>query len=66
MRGGAVNHKLVFRLYREEVLGLEWRRPKRSMTAVWRERLPMPDRWEESWSLDFMADQLYSGGRCVF
>jgi len=59
--GWQVNHKLVFRLYREEGLGLRRRRPRRRVTAVRRERLPRPERRDESWSLDFMSDQLYSG-----
>ena len=59
--GWAVNHKLVFRLYREEGLGLRRHRPRRRVTAVRRQMLPRPQRRDESWSLDFMSDQLYSG-----
>jgi putative transposase len=59
--GWAVNHKLVYRLYREEGLALRRRRPRRRVSAARREALPKPQRTNESWSMDFMADQLYSG-----
>jgi putative transposase len=59
--GWQVNHKLVFRLCREEGLGLRRHRPRGRVTAVRRQMLPRPQRRDESWSLDFMSDQLYSG-----
>jgi putative transposase len=55
-----VNHKLVFRLYREEGLGLRRHRPGRRVTAVRRELLPRPERRDESCGLDFVADQICS------
>jgi putative transposase len=59
--GWRVNHKLVYRLYGEEGLGLRRRRPRRRVSAVRRENVPAPSRCNESWGMDFMADQLYSG-----
>jgi putative transposase len=59
--GWRVNHKLVYRLYAEEGLGLRRRRPRRRVSAVRRQNVPAPSRCNESWGMDFMADQLYSG-----
>jgi putative transposase len=59
--GWVANHKLVYRLYREETLGLRRRRPRRHVSATRRETVPAPSRCNESWGMDFMADQLYSG-----
>jgi len=59
--GWRVNHKLVYRLYQEEGLGLRRRRPRRRVSAARRANVAAPSRCNESWSMDFMADQLYSG-----
>jgi len=59
--GWQANHKLVYRLYREEGLGLRRRRPRRRVSAARRQLVPTPARPNESWSMDFMSDQLYSG-----
>ena len=59
--GWLVNHKLVYRLYREEGLGLRRRRPRRRVSAARREALPRPNQTNQSWSMDFMSDQLFSG-----
>ena len=56
-----VNHKLVYRLYRETGLGLRRHRLRRRVCAVRRQGLPPLERCDERWSLDFMSDQLYSG-----
>ena len=61
--GWQVNHKLVYRLYREEGLGLRRRRPRRRVSAARRQKLPAPARCNESWSMDFMSDQLASTHR---
>jgi putative transposase len=58
--GWEVNHKLVYRLYQDEGLGLRRRRPRRRVSAARRENVPAPQRCNEGWSTDFMADQLYS------
>lgn len=59
--GWPANHKLVYRLYKEEALGLRRKVPKRRVSAARRENVPAPSRCNETWSMDFMADQLYSG-----
>jgi putative transposase len=55
-----VNHKRVYRLYREE--GLEVRRRKRKrIGAVERQPLAIPTRRNERWSMDFISDALSEG-----
>lgn len=64
--GFMVNHKRVYRLYREENLAL--RRKKRSKKVV-RERVKMevPNAPNKKWSMDFVHDSLQSGRafRCL-
>lgn len=60
--GHVVNHKKLFRLYREEKLTVRRRGgPKRAIGT----RAPMlvPTRPDERWSLDFVSDQLTDGRR---
>lgn len=57
--GHEINHKLVYRLYREERLAV--RRRKRKRTAVARVPLAAPTRPNERWSLDFVSDALADG-----
>lgn len=58
--GQAVNHKRVYRLYREE--GLAVRRRKRKRVApVQRPLLPAPEQVGQEWSVDFTHDTLASG-----
>jgi len=59
--GWQANHKLVFRLYREEGLGLRRRRPRRRVSAARRVGTSPPQQTNEIWSMDFLSDQLYSG-----
>jgi putative transposase len=59
--GWPANHKLVYRLYKEEALGLRRKLPRRRVSAARRENVPAPSRCNETWSMDFMSDQLYSG-----
>ena len=61
--GWPVNHKLVYRLYREEGLVIRRKRPKRRRAAVRRERpVVQADRPNERWAMDFMHDTLSGGG----
>ena len=61
--GWNVNHKRVYRLYRLEGLGMRPKKPRRHVTACRRmERLAATE-VNESWSMDFMSDQLYDGRR---
>ena len=60
--GYAVNHKRLFRLYREERLMVR-RRGGRKRAMGTRAPMMLP-RWpNERWSLDFVADQLVDGRR---
>jgi putative transposase len=58
--GWAVNHKRVYRLYREEGLGVRRRKRKR-IGAVERQVLAIPTRQNERWSMDFISDVLSAG-----
>jgi putative transposase len=57
-----VNHKRVYRLYREEGLTVRRRRRKRVSREA-RLPLPAPVGPNELWSLDFMSDALAWGRR---
>jgi putative transposase len=60
--GWQVNHKRVYRLYRE--LGLAVRRRKRKRIGmVERRPLPKPSAANQSWSMDFVSDGLADGRR---
>lgn len=59
-----MQHKLVYRLYREEGLTLRRKRPRRRRSAVTRERTATPTRPNEQWAMDFIHDTL-SGGKAV-
>jgi len=59
--GWRVNHKLVYRLYREERLALKRRRPKRRKSAAVREVRPLVSRANERWAMDFVHDVLADG-----
>ena len=59
--GWRVNHKRVYRLYRLEGLGMRPKKPRRHVTACRRMERPAATEINESWSMDFMSDQLYDG-----
>ncbi|WP_460139524.1 IS3 family transposase, partial [Salidesulfovibrio brasiliensis] len=52
--GWEINHKRVYRLYKEEGLLLRSKRPKRIVSAVHREKTESATRPDEVWSMDFM------------
>ena len=61
--GWQVNHKRVYRLYKQEGLMMRPKKPRRHVTACRRmERLEatVPN---DGWSMDFMSDELYDGRR---
>lgn len=60
--GWRVNHKRVYRLYREEGLAVRRRKRKR-IGAVERQPLDLPKRPNQRWSMDFVADALNDGQR---
>lgn len=60
--GHEVNHKRVYRLYREE--GLQVRRRRRRKRAIRPRRvLETPSAASERWSMDFIHDELATGRR---
>jgi putative transposase len=59
--GWRVNHKQVYRLYREEGLSMRRRSPKRRRSAVVRTALPTASQPNEHWAMDFMHDTLADG-----
>jgi putative transposase len=61
--GWQVNHKLVYRLYLEEGLQVRIKTPKRKRSCQIRGERPVAGKANESWSMDFMADQLFDGRR---
>jgi putative transposase len=61
--GWMVNHKRVYRLYRDDGLSLRLKRPRRHVSAANRERQPAPTAPNELWSMDFVSDALFDGRR---
>lgn len=63
VKGFPWNHKRVYRIYRELELNLRIR-PKKRLVRQKPEPLAVPESVNESWSMDFMHDQL-EDGRCI-
>ena len=61
--GWKVNVKRIYRIYREENLGLRSKTPKRRVSC--RKRVDRPDatRINDCWAMDFMYDELFDGRR---
>jgi len=57
-----VNHKKVYRLYREAGLAVR-KRKRRKGVMVERQPLVLPDAPNHTWSMDFVMDSLVSGRR---
>lgn len=57
---GRINHKRVYRWYRQEHLALRQRKRKR-VTVTQRAPFQPPERVGQQWSMDFMRDTLASG-----
>jgi putative transposase len=60
--GFVVNHKRLFRVYREERLMVRRRRGRKRALGS-RTPMPVPSQPNELWVLDFVSDQLVSGRR---
>ena len=61
--GWRINHKRVYRIYRQENLVMRTKTPRRRVSCRRRiERAPATQ-LNASWSMDFMADQLFNGTR---
>jgi putative transposase len=61
--GWRVNAKRVYRLYREMGLQLRNKTPKRRVKAKLREDRRPATRSNETWAMDFVHDQLATGGK---
>jgi len=61
--GWEVNHKRVYRLYREEGLSMRSKHPRRRRACLKRKLRPVAYEKNECWSMDFMSDQLFDGHR---
>jgi putative transposase len=61
--GWKVNHERVYRLYREEELGLQRRKPKRRRSAMPRSQRSVTTAPNERWAMDFMQDVVADGGK---
>jgi putative transposase len=59
--GWDINHKRVYRLYREEALMLRRRKPRRKRSPAVREVRPAVQRPNQRWAMDFMHDCLADG-----
>lgn len=60
--GSAVNHKRVWRLYKEEGLRLPRKRPRRGPRPR-AQKLEVASGINDRWSMDFVSDQLATGRR---
>ena len=58
--GVVVNHKRVYRLYREEGLAVRWRSRSRRAAGS-RQPLAVPRRVNRRWSMDFVSESLADG-----
>ncbi len=61
--GWKVNHKKVHRIYCEEGLNLRRKRPRRHVSAASREQREAASATDETWSMDFVSDELFDGRR---
>ena len=61
--GFKINHKRIYRVYREQNLAVR-RKKRKKLAARARVMLPGPSQVNERWSMDFMADSMVSG-RCL-
>ena len=61
--GWAVNHKRVYRLYREEKLGLRRKARRKRTASLSRPGASVANRQDQIWAMDFMTDSLANGRR---
>jgi len=60
--GWKVNHKLVYRIYKEEGLEVRTKKRRKRVSAL-RVVLPAATMPKEHWSMDFVSDNLHDGRR---
>ena len=61
--GWSINHKRVYRIYTQEGLTMRTKSPKRRVSCKRRLERTKATKPNASWSMDFMADQLFNGSR---
>jgi putative transposase len=61
--GYAVNHKRIYRLYRDEGLAIRPKLPRQRRACRYREARPETSGANEVWAMDFMSDALFNGQR---
>ena len=61
--GWWVNHKRVYRIWREAGLGRRKKPPRRRVSCLKREVRPVASRKNECWRMDFVSDPLFDGQR---
>ena len=59
--GWIVNRKRVYRIYREEGLSIRLKPPRRRKSVAIRSARPIAEHVNQTWSMDFMADNLADG-----
>lgn len=59
--GWSVNHKRVYRLYREAGLSIRSRTPRRRRACRYRRGRPGAEAPNQVWAMDFMSDALFNG-----
>jgi len=60
--GHLINHKRTERLYREEGLSLRLKKRRKRSSQI-RVTMARPERIDQQWSMDFIADSLFTGRR---
>ena len=60
VKGWGFNHKRIYRIYRELELNLRIK-PKKRLVREKPEPLSVPDKINQTWSMDFMSDTLIDG-----
>jgi putative transposase len=61
--GWEINHKRVYRLYRQAGLSLRLKRPRRHRMAATRRERVLATGLDQVWSMDFVSDALFNGKR---
>ncbi len=61
--GWFVNHKRVYRLYRDDGMSLRLKKPHRNVSPAKCNRQPAALAANEMWSMDFVSDALFNGWR---
>jgi putative transposase len=61
--GWTVNHKRVYRLYRDEGLAIRARTPRRRLSPQYGTARPEVTVQNQTWAIDFVSDTLFDGQR---